>query len=99
MIHAFVTRGEPLSGQEPLVEYGIARFVLTSSRPRVTVEEPLALASIIRYFESNSHTLDDNVRRRLQDNNGTTFEEAVHLAMARLLQNPRELSSILRIHV
>jgi len=76
--------------QEPLVEYGIARFVREGERWKITIEEPLALISIMRYFESNSHTLESHVRSRLQGAQGIALEEAVLLAMTRLLQNQRD---------
>lgn len=57
--------------RESLVEYGLARFIGNE----VTVEEPLALVSIVRYFESRHLTLSGNIRKRLQDDQGTAFED------------------------
>ena len=65
---------------------------------KITVEEPLALISIMRYFESNFHRLEASVRDRLQDNKWTEFEEAVLLVLTRLLQNERRLGNIFQFH-
>jgi hypothetical protein len=107
-IHSFVTRGDLpkwQSDREPLVEYGIARFteepLISSQRresARVAVEEPLALVSIMRYFESGGRTHYSNMAIRSKDNRGIVFEEAVLLAMTRLLQGKRMLGDILEFH-
>jgi hypothetical protein len=64
----------------------------------VKVEEPLALVSIMRYFESRHLTLDGNIRARLQDNQGTAFEEAALLAITKLLRDGEELRNIFQFH-
>jgi len=100
-IYSFIMRGDPpmwWSEQESLVEYGVARFVHEGEKSRVAVEEPLALISIMRYFERNSRTLEGHVRRCLQDAQGMALEEAVLLALTRLLQNQRSLSSIFNFY-
>jgi hypothetical protein len=106
-IHKFITRGKPptwSAERASLVECGIARFLgdpLIASGPeslRVAVEEPLALVSIMRYFERNGRTLYMNMATRSKDDRGTVFEEAVLLAMTKLLQNRRRLGDILDFH-
>lgn len=77
-----------------LIEYGLARF----KGKRVTIEEPLALVSIMRFFGSRNTTLEGNIRARLQDNKGKAFEEAVLLAITTLLQNKRPLKDVFRFH-
>lgn len=52
---------------QSLVEYGPARFIKDD---QVAVEEPLALVSIMRYFESQDCTFGGNIRQRLQENKG-----------------------------
>jgi hypothetical protein len=92
------------SEQATLVEYGIARFTGNPSgspnqeSAKITIEEPLALISVMRYFELNFHTLESNIRRRLQDDKGTALEEAVLLVITKLLQDKRKLSSIFEFY-
>ena len=99
MNYSFITRGDPStwSGpeQESLVEYGVARFVREGQTSKITIEEPRALISIMHYFECNSRTLESHARRRFR---GMASEEAVLLAMTRLLQNQRQLRSIFEFH-
>lgn len=80
--------------RESLVEYGLARFIGNE----VTVEEPLALVSIVRYFESRHLTLSGNIRRRLQDDKGTAFEELVLLAVTKLLRDGQRLKDVFQFH-
>jgi len=67
-IYLFITRGEtPLwcHEQEPLVEYGLARFkcVGDGGNPvKITIEEPLALTSTMHYLESNACTETPGLR-------------------------------------
>ena len=85
--------------QQPLVEYGLARFVhVGNDKTKVTIEEPLALISVMRFFESNSRSLGSHIRRRLQDDQGIALEEAVLLAMTNLLQGQRKLAEIFDFH-
>ena len=96
-----MTRGHLLPwwiDQKPLVEYGIARFLKEESAHEVAVEEPLAVISIIQYFRSNGCTLEGNIRNRLQHNPGMALEEAVLLALTRLLQNERVLMGIFEFY-
>ena len=79
---------------KPLVGYGIGRFLKKGSEHEVAVEEPLAIISIIQYFRSKGHTLEGSIRDRLQDKQGMALEEAVLLALTRLLQGKRMLKSI-----
>jgi len=102
-IYSFIMRGEPpmwWSEQESLVEYGVARFSRKGegAGSKVTIEEPLALISIMRHFESKSRTLGGHFRTSLQLNQGIAFEEAVLFAMTKLLQNQRPLSSIFNFY-
>ena len=83
---------------EPLVEYGVGRFVSATST-RVSVEEPLALIGILRYLEDNFHTLEGNVTTTLRsDNQGLALEQAVLLALTKLLQNQGALKEIFAFH-
>jgi hypothetical protein len=94
---SFVTRGEyPMwyYKHAQLVEYGLARF----TDDKVTIEEPLALVSIMRFFDACDKTLEDNIERRLQDNKGTAFEEVILVAITKLLQNKRKLNDIFEFH-
>jgi hypothetical protein len=79
-IFSFIARGDPptwWSGQEPLVEYGVARFVRVGKEsPKMTIEEPLALISVMRYFENHSHTYESHLRRLVQTDKGMALEEA-----------------------
>jgi hypothetical protein len=70
-IHTLIPFGEPPSWmwsvswrpseEDRLVEYGVARFVVSKRRfVRIKVDEPLALVRILHYFESNSHTFKRN---------------------------------------
>ena len=94
-LHASITRGEPLmwwSQQESLVEYGLARFVGSTNRlsAQITVEEPLALITVMNYLESNPHGLLNNVNQRFQENKGMAFEEVVLLVVT-ILKDTFEL--------
>jgi len=75
----------------PLVEYGIARFVgeppSNQESAELSVKEPLVLISIMHHFERNGHPLEKSVRMHLQSNPGKAFEEAILLALTRMLQN------------
>jgi len=82
------------SEREKLVEYGLARFI----GDNVAVEEPLALVSIVRYFESRHLTLSGNIRKRLQDDKGTAFEELVLLAVTKLLRDGQRLKDVFKFH-
>jgi len=77
-----------------LIEYGVARF----NGKRVTIEEPLALVSIMRFFSNRNTTIEDNIRARLQDNKGRAFEEVVLLAITMQLQNKRTLKEVFNFH-
>jgi len=80
-MYKFIMRGGPSTWwtqQKPLVEYGLARFVWQKpTEPKISIEEPLALISIMRYFESNSRTFETHIRRLLQDAQGIALEEAL----------------------
>jgi len=104
-IHEFLTRGEfPVwtSDKAPLVEYGIARFVgeppSNQESAELSVEEPLVLVGIMRHFERNGHPPEKRVRIYLQSNRGKAFEEAILLALTRMLQNQRDLENIFEFH-
>jgi hypothetical protein len=64
-----------------LVECGIARFISEGSE--VVVREPMALVSIVRYFEHERHTLEHSTRTRVQSNPGQGLEEAVLLSFTK----------------
>ncbi|PVF96380.1 hypothetical protein CPB86DRAFT_874942 [Serendipita vermifera] len=94
-IYDFLTRGSyPMwyYDKQTLVEYGLARF---PEEGKVEIVEPLAIISIIRYFESKGRTITRNILQSLQDNKGTAFEEAVLWAMTRLLRGQYRLTDIL----
>lgn len=81
--------------KESLVEYGLARFI---EKDKATVEEPLALISIVRYFERNHRTLSGNIWNRFKDDKGTAFEELTLLAITKLLQGGRPLGEVFEFH-
>ncbi|KAH9970961.1 hypothetical protein BGW80DRAFT_1324650 [Lactifluus volemus] len=62
-----------------LVELGLGRFVLGEGSDHwcITVDEPIALMSTLRYFKAEGYTLDDGDRVRMQCAEGQAFEEAV----------------------
>ena len=98
-IHHFITHGEPLPWffeHEALVQYGIAHFV--NEEHVVKIEEPLALVSILHYFNSISCTIGQNMRLHLQTNQGLWFEGAVLLMVTMLLDKPAKLSKIFKFH-
>jgi hypothetical protein len=76
-----------------LVEVGLARFI---DEDDVTVTEPLALIVIMHYLESEGKTLHYNMLIRSQDNPGAAFEEAVLVALTKLLRNGIKLTTIFR---
>ena len=85
-----------LTGQELLVEYGVARFIPVGREETkmTTIEEPLALMAIIQYFASSGYSVETHVRRVFRDNQGMGLEEAVILALTKLLQNKHQLGKI-----
>jgi len=65
----------------------------------LVVQEPLALVSITRYFETHHGlTIDGNIEARLQDDQGTGFEEVVLLALTEPLQDGPKLKDIFEFH-
>jgi hypothetical protein len=70
--------------RQDLIDFGLARFMGEGSD--IIVEEPLALMSVLRYFEKEGRTLDDFIRDRMQVNKGVAFQEAVLLACTRLFR-------------
>ena len=89
-----------LTGQELLVEYGVARFVHVGQEETdtTTIDEPLALVGITQHFASSGHSLESHVQKLLREDQRTTLEEVVILAMTRLLQNNRPLGSFLTFY-
>lgn len=79
---------------EPLVEYGLARFV----NKQAVIEEPLALVSIMRYLEKQGLTVGGNIWSRFQADKGTAFEELVLLAVTKLLQDGMRLNDVFQFH-
>ena len=80
-LYTYITRGEyPMwyTDRQDLVEYGFARFMNEgpaptselATTPPVIVEEPMALMGILRYFETESFTLDKDIRARMQSAKG-----------------------------
>ncbi|KIM32624.1 hypothetical protein M408DRAFT_20008 [Serendipita vermifera MAFF 305830] len=94
LIFTYITRGPyPMGYYElkPLVEYGLARFI---KRDTITVEEPLAIVSIVLYFKFKRFTLDEDTYARLQDDKGRAFKELVLLKITKPLWNGQTLRSI-----
>lgn len=98
-IQNFITRGEAPTfwiEHATLVQSGIAYFVDSTGR-QIKIEEPLALIGIQRHFNSISRSIDETVRLHLNPSSqGLAFEEAVLLAVTRLL--PDKLSHIFEFH-
>jgi hypothetical protein len=82
--------------RQDLIEFGLARFM--GEGPEIIVEEPLALMSVLRYFEKEGLTPDDFIRDRMQVNKGVAFEEAVLLACTRLFRRGARLDQVFRFH-
>lgn len=78
--------------RQDLVECGLARFM--GEGPNVIVEEPMALMSILRYFQKEGLTLDDDIRERMQYAKGHAFEEAVLLSCTRLFRRGARLDQV-----
>jgi hypothetical protein len=96
-VYTYVTRGEYPSWYYEnliLIEFGLARF----KGKQVTIEEPLALVSIMRFFKDHNTTIEHIVRARFQDDKGKAFEEAVLLAITTQLQNSRILKDVFKFH-
>jgi hypothetical protein len=83
-IYMFLTQAlYPMYQYQFLFEFGLAQFQKPNE---VEIAEPLALISIINYFESKGKILDHNILTWFQYNKGVAFR-AVLLAMTKLLQN------------
>jgi hypothetical protein len=96
-MNTFITQGKIpvwLLDYRPLVEYGLARIVGNQTH----IKEPLSLVSIMRYFESKGLTPDKTIWGRIQDNQGIGFEDAVLLAVTKLLRHGRKLNDIFDFH-
>lgn len=99
-IDTFTTQGRLLvwyDTHRELVEYDLARFFIEKD-VHIKIGEPLALVSIMRYFESNNLSLAKSVRERLQNNYGKAFEDIVLLTITRLFQNGQKLSNVFDFH-
>jgi hypothetical protein len=97
-IYSYLTRGEYPMWQlkwETLVEYGLARFI---QMDKAIVDEPLALISIVRYFERKDLTLSSNIRWVMQENKGKAFEDLLLLAITKLLRDERPLMECFQFH-
>jgi hypothetical protein len=89
----YVTRGQyPVwyDDYTEIVQLGPARF----TGDGVTIDEPLALVGVMRFFDDRDITLEGDIQASLQDDKGTIFQEAVLFAITKLLQNKRELKDI-----
>ncbi|KAF8238002.1 hypothetical protein L208DRAFT_416279 [Tricholoma matsutake] len=82
--------------RQDLIKFGLARFM--GEGPDIIVEEPLALMSVLRYFETEGLTPDKFIRDRMQVNKGVAFEEAVLLACTRLFRQGARLDQVFRFH-
>jgi hypothetical protein len=80
---------------ETIVEYGLGRFIAEKT---VVVDEPLALVSILRYFENNDLTLSRKIRGSIQEEKGKAFEELLLVAITKLLRNPQPLNDCVQFH-
>lgn len=95
----YITRGVyPLwhADHKALVEHGIARFM--GEGEEVIVEEPMALMSIMHYFETHDLTLEYDIRKRMQDEVGLAFEDAVLLSCTRLFRHGARLDEVFDFH-
>jgi hypothetical protein len=98
-IYMYITRGEyPMwyKDRPHLVEYGLARFI--GKGDEVIVEEPMALVSVVRHFETKGFTLGHDIRSRMQAAKGQAFEETVLLACTKLFRRGARLDSVFRFH-
>jgi hypothetical protein len=80
---------------ETMVEYGLGRFI---AKERAVVDEPLALVSVVRYFESNNLTLSHKIRGSIQEAKGKAFEDLLLVAITKLLRNPQPLNDCVQFH-
>jgi hypothetical protein len=85
------------SERRELVEHGFARFISEGSDDAI-VEEPIALMSILRHFEKEGYTIDNDVRARMQYAKGQAFEEAVLLSCTKLFRQGARLDQVFRFH-
>ncbi|KAG8815944.1 hypothetical protein FRC17_000529 [Serendipita sp. 399] len=90
----YIVRGEHLvlyRPQQHLVECGLARLI---AKDVSQVDEPLALTSIVRYFETHSYNPAGNLRRIPQYNNGLALENIVLYAITQFFQSWETLGSM-----
>ncbi|KAG8818209.1 hypothetical protein FRC17_010903 [Serendipita sp. 399] len=89
-----IVRGEHLVLYRPrqhLVEYGLARLIAQDASQ---VDEPLALISIVRHFETHGYTLAGSIRRTLQYNKAVAFENIVLYGVTQFFQSWETLGSM-----
>jgi hypothetical protein len=65
---------------------------------KISVEEPMALISIVRHFEKHGFTIDRNIRIRMQSLKGQAFEEAVLLSCTQLFRQGTRLDEVFQFH-
>jgi hypothetical protein len=75
----------------------LARFI-GDGQDHIIVEEPIALMSILRYFEKEGYTFDNDVRERMQSAKGQAFEEAVLLSCTKLFRQGAHLDQVFQFH-
>jgi hypothetical protein len=98
-LYVFITRGEYpklFAELRYLVECGVARFMDGGSD--ITIEEPIALMSILRHFENKGVSLEGNIRMCMQSAQGPAFEEAVLLSCTALFRRGTRVDEVFRFH-
>jgi hypothetical protein len=64
----------------------------------ITVEEPMALVSIVRYFASQGVTLEQDIRARMNPAKGLAFEEAVLLSCTKIFRRGARLEDVFQFY-
>ncbi|KAG8815651.1 hypothetical protein FRC18_001409 [Serendipita sp. 400] len=97
-IYSYLIQGKHLPLYERhryLIEYGLARFTRTGE---IGIQEPLALVSILQYFQNNDYSLSKYLRTHLQFSRGNAFESIVLFALTELFLRHQRLGDVFAFH-
>ena len=107
-MYSYMLRGDHPRWSGPwtsIVQHGLAQFVVENgSSLSVQIKEPLTLVSIMRYLDSQRHTLGrfiyDGIRQGLHESRkGIPLEQAVLIAITRLLRDGKKaLKDVFQFH-
>ncbi|KAG8768995.1 hypothetical protein FRC15_004829, partial [Serendipita sp. 397] len=97
-IYSYLIQGKQLplyKRHRYLIEYGLARFTRTG---QIGIQEPLALVSILQYFQNNDYSPSKYLRTHFQFSRGNAFESIVLFALTELFLRQQRLGDVFAFH-